>query len=246
MRRGTAGMTSVRSTEPRHSARAPCSRCRKPITPVRIELASALRAKQINGSVTVPWTSLQHGALGFRAQRATVRRSTGRPRLRHGRGSRCSRTQPRRRTIRTSLPSKLPVVARNRATRSLPSARESGSNGGWSGHSESQMPQCRPARLAGSPPACGGAAVVLRGPVWPGLVQQHSELGADGRCKAAWLPPSSATSEEAELRFGSTARSDRSMEPAARELELRPSQRIVQPLAETLRWFRRVFRCIGM
>jgi hypothetical protein len=36
------------------------------------------------------------------------------------------------------------------------------------------------------------------------------------------------------------------MEPAARELELRPSQRIVQPLAETLRWFRRVFHCIGM
>jgi hypothetical protein len=36
------------------------------------------------------------------------------------------------------------------------------------------------------------------------------------------------------------------MEPAARELELRPSQRIVQALAETLRWFQRVFHCIGM
>jgi hypothetical protein len=116
MRRGTAGMTSVRSTEPRHSARAPCSRCRKPITPVRIGLASALRAKQINVSRDCPLDEFAAGALGFRAQRATVRRSTGRPRPRHGRGSRCSRTQPRRRTIRTSLPSKLPVVARNRAT----------------------------------------------------------------------------------------------------------------------------------
>jgi hypothetical protein len=36
------------------------------------------------------------------------------------------------------------------------------------------------------------------------------------------------------------------MEPATRALELRPSQRIVQALAETLRWFRRVFHCIGM
>jgi hypothetical protein len=36
------------------------------------------------------------------------------------------------------------------------------------------------------------------------------------------------------------------MEPAARELQLRSSQRIVQALAETLRWFRRVFDCIGM
>ena len=80
----------------------------------------------------------------------------------------------------------------DRATSSLRSVLESGSNGGWSGHSESQMPQCRPARLAGSPPACDGAAVVLRGPVWPRLVRQHSELGADGRCKQqgylrAWL-----------------------------------------------------------
>ena len=64
--------------------------------------------------------------------------------------------------------------------------------------------------------------------------------------KQAWLPPSLATSEEAKLRFGSTARSNRSMEPAARELELRPTQRIVQALAETLRWFQRVFHCIGM
>jgi hypothetical protein len=36
------------------------------------------------------------------------------------------------------------------------------------------------------------------------------------------------------------------MEPAARELQLRPSQRIVQALAETLRWFPRVFHCSGM
>jgi hypothetical protein len=36
------------------------------------------------------------------------------------------------------------------------------------------------------------------------------------------------------------------MEPATRELQLRPSQRIVQALAEALRWFLRVFRCIGM
>jgi hypothetical protein len=34
------------------------------------------------------------------------------------------------------------------------------------------------------------------------------------------------------------------MEPAARELQLQPSQRIVQ--AETLRWFPRVFHCSGM
>ena len=74
------------------------------------------------------------------------------------------------------------------------------------------MPQGGPARLAASPPACDGATVVLRGSVRPGLVQQQSERGAHGRCKAAWLTPRLATSEGAELRFGSTARSDRSME----------------------------------
>jgi hypothetical protein len=36
------------------------------------------------------------------------------------------------------------------------------------------------------------------------------------------------------------------MEPATRELQLRPPQCIVQALAETLRWFPRVFHCIGM
>ncbi len=35
-------------------------------------------------------------------------------------------------------------------------------------------------------------------------------------------------------------------EPPTRELQLRPPQRIVQALAETLRWFPRVFHCIGM
>jgi hypothetical protein len=40
---------------------------------------------------------------------------------------------------------------------------------------------------------------------------------------------------------------DRSLvEPPTRELQLRPPQRIVQALAETLRWFPRVFHCIGM
>ena len=71
----------------------------------------------------------------------------------------------------------------------------------WSGRSEYHMPQCGRARLAGRPPACGEAAVVLRGPVWPRLVRHHSELGADGRCKAAWLLSSLATSGEVKLRF---------------------------------------------
>jgi hypothetical protein len=95
------------------------------------------------------------------------------------------------------------------------------------------MPQRGPVRLAGSPPACDAATVVLRGPVWSGL---QSELGADGRgrCKAAWLPPSSAASEEAKPRCVSSARSDRSWNPPTREFQLRPSQRIVQALAETL------------
>jgi hypothetical protein len=98
------------------------------------------------------------------------------------------------------------------------------------------MPQCSLVRLAGSPPACDAATAVLRGPVWSGLVQQQSEPGADGhgRCEAAWLPPSSATSEEAKPRFVSSGRSDRSWNPPTRELQLRPSQRIVQALAETL------------
>ncbi len=42
------------------------------------------------------------------------------------------------------------------------------------GVSGAAMPQCGPVRLAGSPPACDGATVVLRGPVWSGWVQQQS------------------------------------------------------------------------
>ena len=45
--------------------------------------------------------------------------------------------------------------------------------------------------------------------------------------KAAWLLPSLATSEEAKPRSVSSARSDRSWNPPTRELQLRPSQRIV-------------------
>jgi hypothetical protein len=223
MRRGTARMANVRSTEPRHSARAPCSRCRKPTTPVRIELASALRAKQINVHVTVHLTSLQQArwasALSAPLHGAPL---AGRS---CGMGAAADAPEPSRAAAPSGLHSRAScqwsrATERRVACRRLVSQVQTVV---WSGRSESQMPQRGRARLAGSPPACDGAAVVLRGPVWPRLVRQHSELGADGRCKAAWLPPSWATSAEAKLRFGSTARSDRSMEPAARELELRPS-----------------------
>ncbi len=129
------------------------------------------------------------------------------------------------------------------ATEATRACRVSGSNGGLSSHSESQMPHCGPARLVGSPPACDGATVVLRGRVWPGLVQQQSELGADGRCNAAcylraWLRLKKPRCDLCRCTKRSL------MEPATRDLQLR--QRIVQALAETLRSFPRVFHCIGM
>ena len=48
------------------------------------------------------------------------------------------------------------------------------------------MPQCGPVRLAGSPPACDAATVVLRGPVWSGLVHQQSGAKQLGYLRA-WL-----------------------------------------------------------
>jgi len=244
MRRGTAGMASVRSTEPRHSARAPCSRCRKPITPVRIELASALRAKQINVHVTVPWTSLQQArwasALSAPLYGAPL---AGRA---CGMGAAADAPEPSRAAAPSGLHSRASCQwSRNRATSSLPSDLESGSNGGLA------IPnlRCRNAapqdsraahQLATELPLCFEALFGL------GWCNNTLNLAPMVGAKQAWLPPSLATSEEAKLRFGSTARSNRSMEPAARELELRPSQRIVQALAETLRWFQRVFHCIGM
>ena len=48
------------------------------------------------------------------------------------------------------------------------------------------MPQCGPVRLATSPPACDAATVVLRGPVWSGLVQQQSGAKQLGYLRA-WL-----------------------------------------------------------
>ena len=73
------------------------------------------------------------------------------------------------------------------------------------------------------------------------------ELGADGRGRQSSL----ATSE-----LGYVGRSQAAMcvvctkrslvEPPTRELQLRPSQRMVQALAETLRWSPRVLNCIGM
>jgi hypothetical protein len=129
MRRGTAGMASVRSTELRRSARAPCSRCRKPITPVRIELASALRAKQIIVHVTDHVTSLQQArwasALSAPLHGAPL---AGRAR---GMGAAADAPEPSRAAAPSGRHSRASCQwSRNRATSSLPSARESGSNGG--------------------------------------------------------------------------------------------------------------------
>jgi hypothetical protein len=243
MPRGTAGMTSVRSTEPRHSAQATAAANQS--HPCESNLASALRAKQINVHVTVHWTSLQQA----RWASALSAPLYGAPLAGRvcGMGAAADAPEPSRAAAPSGLHSRASCQWwRNRATSSLPSALESGSNGGlvWPfGVSHAAM---RSRKTRGQPTSLRRSCRRASRPCLASMVRQHSELGADGRCKAAWLPPSLAASEEAELRFGSTARSDRSMEPAARELELRPSQRIVQPLAETLRWFPRVFHCIGM
>jgi hypothetical protein len=174
------------------------------------------------------------GALGFSAQRhcSALRWQA---RLQHGRGSRCSQIQLRRRTISHSRAS----CQWSCATERRVACRETGSSGGLvirSLRCRNVVPQARGRptslrrsyRCASRPclGACDGATVVLRGPVWPRLVQQQSELGADGRCNTAWLPPRRS---RAAICVVCTKRS--LMEPATLKYQLRPSQRIVHALA---------------
>ncbi len=200
MRRSTAGMASVRSTERRHSARAPCSRCRKPITPVRIGLGICAPSEADQRFRDCPLDE-------FAAGRAGLPRSARHCTALHWQAAPAAwawqpmlpnpAAAPHHQHVTPEQAAIGRATERRVACRRLLSQVQTVV---WSGRSECQMPQCGPARLAGSQPACDGATVVLRGPVWPRMVRQHSELGADGRCIA-----SLATSELGHVGRGQAA-----------------------------------------
>ena len=127
---------------------------------------------------------------------------------------------------------------------SLPSALESGSNGGLAIPNlrcRNAVPQdSRAARqLATELPLCFEALFGLGGWCNNNLSVAQMVGGTQLGYPRAWL-----RRKEPSCDLGRLHEAIGSMERAARELQLRPSQRIVQALAEAVRWLRRVLYSI--